>query len=379
MNVLIDLTQIPRQKSGVGVYALNLVKQIAGIDFDNRYYLLVQDDDDSYDQLSRNKINILKVRGQLFRNLILRSFLEQCVIPVIIIKRKIDVVHSLHYSFPLVNFCAKRVVTIHDMSFFKFPEYHKLIKKLYFGFFIRCLPWMTDRIISISHSTMKDFISITGADPDKIAVIYLGKHDWSYCKFNDKMIDSIKLKHGIKDPYLLYIGTIEPRKNLAALVKAYHRLLNAGHNYKLVIAGKRGWGYKKLYRLIKQLGLKNDVIFTGFIPEKDKPYIIKGAKLFIYPSHYEGFGIPVLESLSLGVPTIAANVAALPEIAKDAAILVNPNNWQEIYHAVKHLSSRNQLRDEYGNKGLKQAEKFNWRNTALETVAVYREILTETF
>ena len=377
MNVLIDLTQIPKQKSGVGIYGLNMVKQIARLDFENCYYLLIQDDDDSYDHLQRTKFTIIKVQSRFFRILILRCFLEQFIIPLIIIQKKIDIVHSLHYSFPLVKMGAKKVVTIHDMSFFKFPEYHKSIKKFYFRFFIRRLPRMADRIISISHSTRKDFIAVTGADPDRIAAIHLGKLNWSYCKFSDKMIDSIKLKHGIQGPYLLNIGTIEPRKNLKALITAFRQLLKSDKNYKLVIAGKRDWGYKDLCRLVKELDLKNKVIFTGFIAEEDKPYLMKGAKLFVYPSHYEGFGIPVLESLSLGIPTITSNVAAMPEIANDAAILVNPDDSQEIYRALRLLSDCEDLCKDYSDRGLKQAKKFSWKKTALKTVAIYREILAE--
>ena len=215
MNVLIDFTQIPLQKVGVGVYALNLVKEIAKLNYENKYYIVIQDDEHSLDDIENRNFQFLSIQSKIFRKLIFRFFLEQFIIPYIAVKNKIDIIHSLHYSFPLFAPGVKRVVTIHDMTFFKFPQYHELIKRYYFRFFTCLAAKFADRVITISESTKKDFLAITGAKKDKTDLIYLGKENWSHCTFTTEKTEFVKNKYGIKGQYLFFIGTIEPRKNLA--------------------------------------------------------------------------------------------------------------------------------------------------------------------
>lgn len=374
MKILIDFTQIPLQKVGVGVYALNLVKEIAKLDYENRYYIIIQDDEHSLDDIENQNFKFILVQSKIFRKLIFRFFLEQFIIPYIAIRDNINIIHSLHYSIPLFATGVKRIVTIHDMIFFKFPQYHELIKKYYFRFFTRLSAKLADRIIAISESTKKDFLAIAGAKKDKVVLIYLGKENWSHCTFTSEKIEFIKDKYGIKGQYLLFIGTIEPRKNLVKLIDAFKKLLKAEKKYQLVIVGKRGWGYKEIYRKIDDHGLGDEIIFTGFVEEVDKPYIIKGSKIFIYPSLYEGFGIPVLEALTLGVPTITSNVSSMPEIAGNAAFLVDPTDEKAIYSAIKQLLSNQKLYLNYNKRSIIQANKFSWAKTASQTIELYRSL-----
>ena len=374
MNVLIDFTQIPLQKVGVGVYALNLVKKIAKLDYENKYYIIIQDDEHSLDDIENRNFKFLSIQSKIFRKLIFRFFLEQFLIPYIAVKNKIDIIHSMHYSLPLFTPGVKRVVTIHDMTFFKFPQYHELIKKYYFRFFTCLAAKLADKVITISESTKKDFLTITSAKKNKVALIYLGKENWSHCTFTTEKTEFVKDKYGIKGQYLLFVGTIEPRKNLVKLINAYKKVLKVEKKYQLVIGGKKGWGYKEIYRKIDDLRLDDEIIFTGFIEEADKPYIIKGAKVFLYPSLYEGFGIPVLEALTLGVPTITSNVSSMPEIAGDAAFLVNPTDEKAIYFAIKQLLGNRKLYQNYKEKSIAQASKFSWTKTASKTIELYHSI-----
>jgi len=260
------------------------------------------------------------------------------------------------------------------MTFFKLPQYHELIKRYYFRFFTWLSAKLADRVIAISESTKKDFLAITGARKGKVAVIYLGKENWSHFTFTTEKIEFVKDKYGIEGQYLLFIGTIEPRKNLLKLINAYKKLLNIEKKYHLVIGGKKGWRYKEIYRIIDDLRLDDEIIFTGFIEEADKPYLIIGAKVFIYPSLYEGFGIPVLEALTLGVPTITSNVSSMPEITDGAALLINPADEEELLDAIKLLISNQKLYLNYKEKSILQASKFTWTKTASKTIELYHNI-----
>ena len=371
MNILIDFTQIPRQKVGVGVYALNLVKQIAKLDLENSYHILIQDDEHSLDSLERNNFKLINIQSKIFRKLIFRLLFEQWVIPYIIIRKRIDVVHSLHYSFPLLTFGAKKIVTIHDMTFFKFPKYHQIIKRYYFSFFIHLVARMADKVISLSESTLRDFILLTGATKDKVSVIHLGV-DWATSSFPRERVEFVKKKYGIDGKYLLFVGMIEPRKNVGNLILAYDKLLKVNKDYHLVIVGMKGWGYRKVFNLIDDLRLHDKIIFTGFVEEEDKPFIIRGAKIFVYPSIYEGFGIPVLEALSLGIPTVTSNVSSLPEITGGAALLVDPANVDELYSGIKRLLDDETIYQELKKKAVLQARKFSWMKTAQKTIELYR-------
>jgi len=372
MNILIDFTQIPKQKVGVGVYAVNLVKQIAKLDLKNNYYILIQDDEHSLDSSERNNFKLINIQSKIFRKVIFRLLLEQWVIPYIIIKKKIDIIHSLHYSFPLLTFGAKKIVTIHDMSFFLFPKYHEISKRYYFSFFIHLVARLADKIISVSQSTSKDFILLTSARKEKVSVVHLGGGDWSMPSFPRERRELIKKKYGVNGEYLLFVGMIEPRKNLANLILAYDKLLKVNNSYHLVIVGKKGWGYRQVFNLIDDLRLHDKIIFTGFVEEEDKPFIIRDAKIFVYPSKYEGFGIPVLEALSLGIPTVTSNVSSLPEITGGAALLVDPANVDELYLGIKRLLEDETLYQELKKKAVLQASRFSWKKTAQKTIELYR-------
>ena len=374
MNVLIDFSQISKQKAGVGVYGLNLIQNLLKTK-SLSYFILVQDDDSSLDAYASDWVILVKVDALKFRRLFYRLFLEQLYIPYLVFKHKIDIVHSLHYSFPIFT-KAKKVVTVCDMIFFKYPELHLKSKVLYFRLFIWLTTIFADKVICISKSTEIDYIEKFNTNPSLTTVIELGKDKIFQPNINVIEIKNVLNKYSIRDDYILFIGTIEPRKNLANIILAFSRLVDQFDALKLVIVGKKGWHYDSVFLLVTKLNLENKVIFTGFIDEIDKPVLLVGAKLFVYPSFYEGFGIPVLEALACGTPTITSNISSMPEVAGDAAILVNPNNIDEIYSSMIRLLTDQKLSDELRIKGPMQASKFNWIETAEQTVTTYKSILT---
>ncbi len=373
MNILIDFTQIPVQKCGIGVYALNLISCLCKQDTKNTYYILVQDDDNSLDFISNPRFHKIKVNSKLFRKIIFMPLLEQFIIPYLALKHKIDVIHSLHYSFPLLS-VGRKVVLIPDMTFFKFPQYHLFLKVLYFRFFTFMASFFADKIVTISESSKRDFLEKFPVDKDMVKVIYLGKDSSFNGNLDKNRIEEVKTKYGIENEYVLYIGTIEPRKNITSLIRAFSSFANVNKNCQLVIAGKKGWHYNSIFSLVNKLSLSERIIFTGFVLEEDKPFLIGGAKIFVYPSFYEGFGIPVLESLACGIPTITSNISSLPEVTADAALLIDPVDVDGLYKGIKRLFDDDILYAHLKEKSLKQAEKFNWDKTAQETVNIYNSL-----
>lgn len=209
-------------------------------------------------------------------------------------------------------------------------------------------------IITISEFSKKEILDIYKIPANRVTVAYPG-----YTKYKT---ENIKNKHKISGDYFLYLGTLQPKKNIEGLIKAFG-LLNS--EVQLVIAGKKGWQYEKMFELVKELKLEDKVIFTGFVDEEDKPYLIAGATAFVFPSFYEGFGIPVLESMNLGVPVITSNRASLPEVGGKAAIYCDPDNIESITGAMKKVLELNEEeKNEIINLGYKQAEKFSWEKCA---------------
>ncbi|HEV2619920.1 MAG TPA: glycosyltransferase family 1 protein [Acidobacteriaceae bacterium] len=391
MRVLVDCTQITRQKAGVGVYALNLVTELfkhqqlrdqpdscshsndnrAGTGKPLEIWLLAQDDDPAF-CLEEDCLHVIRVPARIFRLLPLRLLLEQIYIPWLTRKMKIDVLHSLHYSFPLVRTSARKVVTVHDLTSLLMPQVHIRSKRLYYIFFLRVSSRLADAVIFVSRSTQEDWRRHFPRSPVKQFVIPLGKGPNYRPDLPSASIRDVLKRHNLSQPYLLYIGTIEPRKNLTRLVQAFARVQAAFPSHTLVIAGKKGWMYDELFRTIAELGLEDRIIFTGFVEEQDKPYLIVASEIFVYPSLYEGFGIPVLEALACGAPTLTSDNSSLREVAGDAALLVNPESVEDISLKIEMLLSDSAMRESLRAKAIRQAAKFDWARMAQETLQTYR-------
>ncbi|MEJ5357652.1 MAG: glycosyltransferase family 1 protein [Desulfobacterales bacterium] len=372
MRILIDASQIPKLKSGVGMYAVHLIRSLALFVPDHDYFVLVQSDENAFDDLPGRAIKRIKVPGRIYRLLPFRFVLEQAWIPYFVRRYRIDLVHSLHYSFPLFATAASRVVTIHDLTFFIGPHWHLPIKRWYFGTFTRLAVSHADRLIAVSESTANDLKDRMGVDPKKLTVVHLAPPE---APPEHSVVDTLLRHYGIGERYILFVGTLEPRKNLFNLVRAFHRICPEESDLQLVIAGRKGWGCKSLYNLVQELDLQRRVVFTGYVDEAAKFKLIRRAKVFAYPSLYEGFGIPVLEALSLGIPTITADRPALREVAGEAVLFVDPESPEAISSAMLRLLRDERLRRELSLKGLQRAKHFSWTCTAIKTGAVYRSLM----
>ncbi len=376
-SVLIDLTQIPLERTGVGIYAVNYVRRLQAQAGQMRLHFLVLDDDAELLREIRAVPNAsaIMLKAKLFRRFLFRVLLEQVLMPLIALTRGIDATHSLHYSFPLLSFGRfKRIVTVCDMSFFLFPELHVPAKRVFFQFFIRRLP-KVDGLLFISESTMHDFMRDFPRCEAPRCVIPLGA-DLARLEAapDQRVVDELRRRFEL-DRFILYIGTIEPRKNVLGLVKAFERCADAHPGLKLVIAGKLGWDYESLLQYVNSSSVRDRIVLTGYVNEVEKHALLKSALLFTYVSFYEGFGLPVLEGMAAGVATITSNISSMPEVAGDGALQVDPNNVDDIAKAMETLLSDQGARERLVERGYAQSRAFTWENMTAISLDFYGRVL----
>ena len=377
-NVLIDLTQIPLERTGVGIYAINYVRRLRTYPGPFRLHFLVLDDDVELLEAARAVPNgvVIALEARLFRRFVFRVLLEQLGIPAIAIAKGIDAVHSLHYSFPLLSFGKfKRIVTVCDMSFFLFPELHLYVKRIFFGFFIRRLP-KADGLLFISASTMRDFAKFFPRC-EAAAVVPLGTDlaHWRQEPDPDVVAD-LRRRFGI-DKYILYVGALEPRKNILGLVKAFEQCAGIDPALKLVIAGKFGWDYADLLDYVRASALRDRIVLTGYVNEAEKHALLKSARVFAYVSRYEGFGLPVLEGMAAGVPTVTSNISSMPEVAGQGALQLDPNDVGQIAESIKSLMLDAEARQGLIERGLAQSSAFTWEKMAAGWLDFYQRVLEQ--
>ncbi len=371
MKILIDATAVPKEKAGVGVYARNLLGSLARSPAALEIYVLAQDDDPEMDFSWSPQVRMLWVRARVFRVLPMRFLLEQIYLPFLLWRKKISVAHSLHYAFPLVSFGTRRVVTFHDMTFFTMPEVHERVKVIYFRAFMRASRHLADHMIFISRSALADYTAKLGAPRGRVSVIPHGKGEEFRPGPSAARVRAVRERYGLGERFVLYVGTIEPRKNLPRLVEAFAAVAASDPALQLVLAGRPGWMAEELFRTIQRLDLGARIVFPGFIAEEDKAILLGACTVFVYPSLYEGFGLPALEALACGAPTITSNTSSLPEVVGEAAVLVDPTDTTALREALARILGSPELRAEMREAGPRQAAQFTWQRTAARTAAVY--------
>lgn len=384
------------EAAGVGHYTYYLVSNLLKLDKKNEYVLF-------FDNLLSKTAAEEVIAGAL--NVKLRFFpfhkykhylpfaFSHLLVASAIEKEKLDVFHSPAYALPLA-YRGKSIVTVHDLAIYKNPKWFPKNFLIGQSFSTKTLVpnslKKANKIIAVSEHTKKDIIEIFKIKPEKVNVIYEGvefrdvpgKREGTCGIETELCFEDLKVKYGLKNSYVLFLGTIEPRKNIAALAKAFCRLVNEnkefGDKYQLIIAGAKGWKHEKIFKEIEKcqdkIKMKNVIKHIGYVSAREKFTLMKDAVCFVFPSFYEGFGLPVLEALSLGVPTITSNKSSLPEIVGQAAVLIDPEKIEEIYDALKKILVDQKLRKELSEKGMAQAKKFNWRKCAEETLQVYEEV-----
>jgi len=272
----------------------------------------------------------------------------------------VDVLHLPHPRFPFVKQPkVPLVVTINDITPIFYPEVHTWRRNIYFRYFVPRYLKKAKAIIAISHQTKADLIKHFKLPVDKIHVVYCGIPQTAHT--------SLK-----KEKYILYLGTLEPRKNIEGLVKAFAIVKSKGFSYKLIIAGGKGWNYQSIFTLIRKLKLEDEIIFKGYVSEQEKQELYQKAAVFVWPSFYEGFGLPVLEAMAYGTPVITSSTSSLPEVVGDAGILINPHNTRDIANAIIDVLSSSPKK--LIQKGLKRARFFTHKKRIAQTIKVYEQV-----
>ncbi len=319
--------------------------------------------------------------NSFIRITVFRFIWENLILPFLLIKDKIDIFHGLKNAIPLFSF-KKRVVTIHDLTIFKFPHDYTLIRHLW-KYMVSMYIKKADHIIAISKSTKKDLIKHLKINQKKITVIYEG-YDQELFRIKNKtqcykqILNFFKEKEiNISDinrkKIILNVNTIQPRKNISRLIKAFDNIAKDNKNAALIISGKTGWKTKKIFETYNKSPYKGKIYFLDYTPNEIVANLYNISEVFVYPSLYEGFGLPILEAQACGCPVITSNISSMPEVAGESAILINPYNVNEISEAMLKITSDNNLRNNLIKEGFENCKRFSWKKCAEETFEMYNK------
>jgi len=386
MTIGVDLRAIGQGKySGVEEYTFNLLGALLKIDRKNKYVLFTSGAAfgeryaDFLAKAQKINSNIRIYHANIPNRLLNISFKLFSWPKIDRLTGPLDIFFAPNINLLPLSRGIKKIVTFHDLSFERYSDFFSA-KQIFWHNFINpgLLAKKADFIIADSFSTKNDLMDIYNISADKIKVIYLGLNQGSLEKNWTPGASDIKQKYNLPEKFILYLGTIEPRKNIIGLIKAFElfkkNYLPLAIGYKLVIAGSKGWLYEDIFRIAKNSSVKNDIIFTGFIADEDKKFLYRASSVFVYPSFYEGFGFPPLEAMASGAPTVTSNCSSLPEVAEGAGLMVNPNNISQIAWAINEILSDDDLRKKMIAKGYEQVKKFSWEKCAREMLEIFEAV-----
>ncbi len=376
MRIGIEGKVLAPKIGGIGRYAINLVKALLSIsaeehpDMEFVIFTAPQTDQSVLDGFGAGSCDRFRgVKSSLLRS----SFF----LPAGLVLEQIDVFHGLdHAGIPFFFKKGKYVVTLHDVIALVLPETFPLKYRLVFQVAFSAIRRQADMVIVPSESAREDVVRYLKVDRGRIAIIPYGCEERFRPVGDPECFEAVRRKYGLPERYVLFVGILQPRKNVATLLRAFSLLLveKLGQDLKLVVAGERGWGYGDLFETVEALGLHDHVIFTGFVEEEDLPDLYRGALLFVYPSLYEGFGLPILEAMACGTPVITSNISSMPEVAGDAAVLVDPTQPEALASAMASVLTDEELRKGLQWKGIARASGFSWDAVARKTLQVYTSL-----
>ena len=385
MNIGIDARMYGIQHRGIGRYTECLISNLSKLDSNNRYTLFMLPEAAKNVELDKGKFTIIPIDVRWY------TLKEHLIMPQIIKKSRVDIMHWAHLN--VSYWCpVPYVVTIHDLIVFHFPDTRASnLPKWQYKLKIRAHDYVlknavkkAKKIIAVSDFTKRDIVRHLGVAQEKIKVTQLGVDKMilgtnilrNTPQFEKYLFDKFK----IRKQYLLYVGSAYPHKNLESLISAYV-VLRADYkrNWQLVLVGRIDSFYERLQKYakehVKEKEILDDIIFTGEVVDKELDGLYRGAKLFVFPSYYEGFGLPPLEAASRGIPVVCAKSSSLPEVLSDAAHYFDPKDIKQIASALDLVGGSLKLQDELSGRGIARAKQFSWQKTAQETLDVYNSVL----
>jgi glycosyltransferase involved in cell wall biosynthesis len=354
---------------GIGTYIRNLLRHLARLDRTSEYVLLCRPDD----------CQTIRALGPNFRPVVDRSghysVREQVSLPFAVAREKVDVFHAPHYVLPTLM-PARSVVTIHDCIHLMFPQYLPYrLAQAYARAVMYSATTRANRILTVSESSKRDILRFCTVSPEKITVIYNAIDERFRIAPTEDAMTKVQERYQLEDPFVLYVGNVKPHKNVERLIEAFALVRQQrSDGLKLMIIGDEISKHQMLRRAVHSHKLHKHVRFLGFVPEVTLSVLYRLAGVFVFPSLYEGFGLPPLEAMACGAPVITSKVSSLPEVVGDAAVLVDPHNSEEIAAAILNVLTDPALANELRTRGFARAQSFSWPRSVSRTLEIYREV-----
>jgi glycosyltransferase involved in cell wall biosynthesis len=367
---LLDFSHTYRS-GGISRYIYHLLTQLRALNGDDSFTVFVgrQPVDAALAPTPRFR---LKAVGLPTNRPAVRILWEQFLQPAALRRAGVDLLHSLAFAEPLL-WEGPSVVSFMDVSFLRFPRAFNRCNRLYLTTMARAAVRRANHLLTISEQTRQDLLDLLGARPEQVTVTYCGVDD-AFRPHDPAAVSAFRARHELPEQFILYVGTLEPRKNVPRLLEAYARLRRQRAAPPLVLVGGRGWQHAAIDARLDALELGDAVRFLGYVPAADLPLCYNAAGVFVYPSLYEGFGLPPLEAMACGTPVVASNTSSLPEVLGDAALLVDPHDPAALADALASALSDTPLRQRLRAAGLARARQFSWQRMAEQTLAVYHNV-----
>lgn len=356
MKIGIDIRETVHEKAGKGYYAAHLVDEILKHDKVNQYILYTDCPVEIYKKFANAETRQIHKKGLFWH----KSTLTDAY------KEGLDIYFSpTSYIIPAIHNPKKLkvVMTVHDLVAFMFPQRHN--KKAVFTEKLTLQQALKKvvKVLSVSENTKRDLINRFKCNDNLVDIVPNAASE-IYEPIPEEIYDHFKEAHNLPDKFVFSAGTLEPRKNYPTLLRSFAQVVQEFPDIKLLIAGKRGWMFDEIYKTIHDLGIEDNVRFLGYVPERDLVYLYNMATVFVWPSLYEGFGIPPLEAMQSGCPVITSNTSSLPEVVGDGAIIVDPNDENALADAIIKVLKNSEYSKELVRKGFNQSKKFSWKLSA---------------
>jgi len=374
LNAHLLSLQAGYRRGGIHNYIQQLIRHLAGADPSQRYVVFTgRTHRGLQGQADQAGLGWQVSRWPTERPSV-RVVWEQTVQPWVIRRAGVHLLHSLAFVSPVLS-SVPAVITVHDLSFLRFPERFRPVNRLYLSTMIRLSCRRARRVIAVSQATADEIVCLLGVPSARIDVVPHGVEHERFQPVPSTELQTFRRENGLPERFILYLGTLEPRKNLLTLLEAYGRTRAVREAIPLIIAGGKGWYYKEIFERVEKLGLTDVVRFPGFVPDAEMPLWYNAATVFVYPSLYEGFGLPLLEAMACGTPVIGASVSSIPEVVRDAGLLVAPDDVEELTDSLDRVLADSDLRADLSQRGRARASSYTWQATATATAASYRRAL----
>jgi glycosyltransferase involved in cell wall biosynthesis len=367
LRIGIDIHSVGSQKGGNETYYRELIKEMIQFSCDHSFFLYYTDPRAGQQIASSDRFSLERLLPSH------RMLRIPFTLPLRVRNDKLDVFHAQFIVPPFLK--CKTVTTIPDIAYEHVPQFFPARQRAWLKLLVRESAKRADHIITVSEYSKSDIVQTYGVSREKITVTYEGAGEEFLPLDREKAKEELARKYGINGEFILYLGRLQARKNLARLVESYARIRKSGLRHKLVLAGKQDSLFRPVLSRIRELKLENDIVLPGYVPAEDMTTFFNAAEVFVYISFYEGFGLPIMEAMACGTPVITSRGSSLEEVAGDGALLVDPTDDASIADALTRVLSDYELRHRLGQAGLARSRQFKFKNAAEQTIGVYERVM----